>query len=208
MGKDAEYRRVRFRPFREREGSPCLRDRADGGPVYHVLTPFETGQRANADRGSRHRARRSARSLHAAREPADGRAAHRRRLAHARADRARLRLRPHRPPTSSIRSIWAGIALGRGRESPRPWWWRPTHAHPGGWPKGGRRGSRSANEHLQYAINLVRAGRRAAGHLCAYHVSRDRLKGTDAMTLPLDDYRETPAHQPDHGGHRHRSCGG
>jgi len=177
MGKDAEYRRVALSGRFENEKEAHVYETGpDGGPVYHVLTPFETdnGRTLIVDRGI---------------VPGDLRDLSTRLESRLTGERRIVGVwrtpdgpGPFTPAPDIAHRIFysvdmAGIASAAGVKLAAPVVVEADATpNPGGWPKGGQTRVAFRNEHLQYAITWFALAAALLGIYVAYHVSRDRLK--------------------------------
>jgi surfeit locus 1 family protein len=177
MGEGAEYRRVVLSGRFENEKESFVYETGpDGGPVYHVLTPFETGDGRTliVDRGIvpgelRDPSTRlfgrvtGAQSIVGVWRTPDGPG-------------------PFTPTPDTTHRIFysvgvAGIAAAVGVKLAAPVVVEADATpNPGAWPKGGQTRVTFRNEHLQYAITWFALAAALLGIYFAYHISRGRLK--------------------------------
>jgi len=175
MGNAAQYRRIALTGhFDNAREAYLFTTGADGSPVYHVLTPFETARGTLiVDRGL---------------VPGDLRD-------------PSTRLRGQLSGERHIVGVWR-VPDPPGAFTPPPdpahrvWYSRDVNAiaaarhitlaapaiveadatpNPGGWPLGGQTQVSFRNEHLQYAITWFLLAAALLGVYAAYHISRGRL---------------------------------
>ncbi|MGA7674698.1 MAG: SURF1 family protein [Rhizomicrobium sp.] len=176
MGEGAQYRRVALGGHFENEKEAYVYQTGpDGGPVYHVLTPFVTdgGRTLIVDRGI---------------VPVELRNP---------ARRARGRLEGERrivgvwrtpdapgfftPAADAAHRIWYSPDVTAIAAADRVTLAAPVVVeadaapNPGGWPLGGQTQITFRNEHLQYAITWFALAAALLGVYLTYHISRGRL---------------------------------
>jgi len=179
LGEAAQYRRVALTGrFENEKESYVYGTGPDGGPVYHVLTPFVTGDGRTliVDRGI---------VPGELRDPStrlSGRLMDERRVVGVwRTPDGRGPFTP--APDAAHRIFYsvdvAGIAAATGVKLAAPVVVEADATpNPGGWPKGGQTKVAFRNEHLQYAITWFALAATLLGIYVAFHISRGRLKWT------------------------------
>ena len=176
MGGPAQYRRVMLDGwFLNAKESYLYASGPGGGPVYHVLTPFETrdGRVLMVDRGI------VPPGLIDPAKRARGQIGERVMIGVWRVPDAPGFFTP--PPDTAHR-IWysrdvAAMAAAADVKLTAPVLVEADAApNPGGWPKGGQTQVTFRNEHLQYALTWFGLAAALLGVYLAFHISKGRLR--------------------------------
>ena len=169
---DAQYRRVTLHGrFDHAKEAYVFTTDANGAPVYHVLTPFQTddGTLLMVDRGASPRKC----SIPPPRRPVDG---------ETQTDQAcgacPMRRALFTPAPDMAHRIWyardfGGIAAADHISLAAPVLIEADAApNPGGWPRGGQTVVSFRNEHLSYAVTWFGLAVGLIGVYFAYHISK------------------------------------